>query len=379
MPSQKRLFELDALRGLSLFGIVLMNILVFSMPYEEAYLPDIVHGINEGLLRIVTLVVISSFYPIFSFLFGYGLAIMYENIQYRGLRYYPIIYRRLACLLVIGLIHGCFIFSGDILFGYAFTGMLAVLLIKKKTKILIKTATILFVLKIILIVIPFSVFSWNTGRNDTNNFSGMSLGQLIDVKQNGNYVDLLKININETVMSVLDVMTTSAYLEFLPYILCGIIAQKLNLITVLRNNDYQKRATFWGMLCIVIGYTLKVPFAIDYSNNAFQYISAMVGGPIVAAGYILIFLRLCQVSKVRKVVHLFEYPGKLSLTVYLSQSIIFTLIYMGLGLYNKLELYQSYLIVLIVYSLQVCASYYYLKKFKQGPVEWAWRKITYLK
>ncbi|WP_241961742.1 DUF418 domain-containing protein, partial [Staphylococcus succinus] len=228
--------------------------------------------------------------------------------------------------------------------------MFAVLLIKKKTKTLIKTATVLFVLKIILIVIPFSVFAWSTGRHDTNNFSGMSLGELIDVKQNGNYFDLLKINVNETVMSVLDVMTTSAYLEFLPYILCGIIAQKLNLITVLRNKTYQKRATFWGMLCIVIGYALKVPFAIDYSNNAFQYISAMVGGPIVAAGYILIFLRLCQVSKVRKVVHLFEYPGKLSLTVYLLQSIIFTLIYMGLGLYNKLELYQSYLIVLIVYS-----------------------------
>lgn len=37
LSSRKRLFELDALRGFSLLGIILMNILSFSLPYEQAF------------------------------------------------------------------------------------------------------------------------------------------------------------------------------------------------------------------------------------------------------------------------------------------------------------------------------------------------------
>ncbi|MDN5610115.1 MAG: DUF418 domain-containing protein, partial [Staphylococcus equorum] len=140
MSPQRRLFELDALRGFSLFGIILMNILVFSFPYEETYLPGVLNGANEGLFRIVTLFVISSFYPIFTMLFGYGLSIMYENSKRRGMSYYPFIYRRLVVLLIFGVLHGYFLFNGDILFGYGFTGMIAVLFIKLKPKTLIKSA-----------------------------------------------------------------------------------------------------------------------------------------------------------------------------------------------------------------------------------------------
>lgn len=131
MSTQQRIFELDALRGFSLLGIVLMNILTFSMPYEESFLPDLVKGIDESLLRGVTLFVISSFYPIFTFLFGYGLAIMYKHSLKRSMKYYPFIYRRLIFLLILGALHGFLLFSGDILFSYAFTGMIAVLFIKK--------------------------------------------------------------------------------------------------------------------------------------------------------------------------------------------------------------------------------------------------------
>ncbi|PTK88282.1 DUF418 domain-containing protein, partial [Staphylococcus gallinarum] len=53
--------------------MILMNILSFSLPYEQAFLPDIINkGLDEWILRLITLVVISSFYPIFTFLFGYG-------------------------------------------------------------------------------------------------------------------------------------------------------------------------------------------------------------------------------------------------------------------------------------------------------------------
>ncbi|MCG7339414.1 DUF418 domain-containing protein [Staphylococcus sp. ACRSN] len=379
MTPSKRLFELDALRGFSLFGIILMNILSFSMPYDQAFLPDIIHNsIDEWILRFVTLLIISSFYPIFTFLFGYGLAIMYENSQIKGMNYYSFIYRRLVFLMFLGLIHGIFIFSGDILFGYAFTGMLAVLFIKWQPRKLVTFAIIMFVLKLILIVIPFSLLAWFTHRYGGNNFTGLPLDKLIRINQEGDYASFLNINLIDETYRILDVVTTSAYFEFLPYVLLGIAAQKIDLIRFVQRN--KQRAIKFSVLFMGFGYIVKLPHVIDYGNNAYSNVSSMVGGPLVATGYIILFIVLCQYRKISRLLKIFKYPGRVSLSVYLGQSIIFTLIYMGfgLGLYYKLYLYQSYILVIVVYAIQLIISYIYLKRFNQGPIEWLWRKVTYL-
>lgn len=378
MSSQQRLHEIDALRGLSLLGIILMNILVFSFPYEESMLGDVVHGFDAVLLHVITLLIIGSFYPIFTFLFGYGLSIMYDNSQLKGINYYPIIFRRLFFLMFMGLLHGFFVFSGDILFGYAFTGAIAVLFIKVKAKRLIKAAIILFILKMLLLVIPFVVYSLINNPYSQHNFSGVSLSKLIEIKQQGHFTEFLKINALENLYNVLDVVMGSAYLEFLPYILLGIAAQKLNLV---KKIQLQKQSAIkWGILCLIIGYVVKMPYALDFSNSAYQNIN-IVGGPIVAAGYILIFIAMYQSLRIANLLQVFTYPGKLSLSVYLTQSVVLSIIFLGigLGLYNQLPLYQSYIIALLVYGIQLVNCYFYLKHFKMGPFEWVWRKITYLK
>ncbi|MBV5140216.1 DUF418 domain-containing protein [Staphylococcus xylosus] len=378
MSSQQRLYEIDALRGLSLLGIILMNILVFSFPYEESVLSDVVHGFDATLLHGITLLIIGSFYLIFTFLFGYGLSIMYDNCQMKGINYYPIILRRLIFLMIMGVLHGFFVFSGDILFGYAYTGLIAVLFIKSKAKRLIKAAIILFILKILLLVIPFVVFSLLNDPYTQHNFSGVSLAKLIEIKQQGLYTEFLKINALENLYNVLDVVTGSAYLEFLPYILLGIAAQKLKLVKKIQLR--KQSAIKWGIICLITGYIVKIPFALDFSNSAYQNIN-IVGGPIVAAGYILIFIAMYQSAHLAKVLKVFTYPGKLSLSVYLTQSIVLSIVFLGIGggLYNQLSLYQSYTIALLVYGLQLAGCYFYLKYFKMGPFEWIWRKVTYLK
>src|SRR5699024_1171429 len=93
---------------------------------------------------------------------------------------------------------------------------------------------------------------------------------------------------------------------------------------------------------LLIGYMINIPYVIDYGHQCFNMISSMIGGPLVGFGYILLCLYLCQLKQFSNVLTIFKYPGKLSLTVYLMQSFIFTFIYVGLSLYNQLPLYQSY-------------------------------------
>lgn len=379
MSTQQRIFELDALRGFSLLGIVLMNILTFSMPYEESFLPDLVKGIDESLLRGVTLFVISSFYPIFTFLFGYGLAIMYKHSLKRSMKYYPFIYRRLIFLLILGALHGFLLFSGDILFSYAFTGMIAVLFIKKNAKQLLKIGIVLYVIKVLILILPTFLVTLFDDPYSTINISGYTVSEVVNLKQSGEYFNYLKINVAENIYNIIDTVTFSAYFEFLPYVFLGMAAQKYNLIKKVQSNQSRYRHILYVSVMLVVGYAFKMPYVIDYGNQAFAIISAMIGGPLVAFGYILLFIYCCQFNQFSKVVRIFKYPGKLSLTVYLMQSFIFTFIFVGLGLYNKLPLYESYIIVFIVYSLQLIFCYMYLKFYRYGPIEWLWRKVTYLK
>lgn len=139
---------------------------------------------------------------------------MFEHSRIRKVRFYPTIYRRLSFLLVIGVIHGMFIFSGDILFGYAFTGLFAVLFIKMKAQKLIKIASILFVFKILIFVVPFAILNYTQGVYEKNNYLGISLQQFIDVKQNGHYDSFLKLNVLENLYSMLDILMGSAFLNF---------------------------------------------------------------------------------------------------------------------------------------------------------------------
>ncbi|UXS60656.1 DUF418 domain-containing protein [Staphylococcus ureilyticus] len=379
MSTQQRIFELDALRGFSLLGIVLMNILTFSMPYEESFLPDLVKGIDQSILRVITLLVISSFYPIFTFLFGYSLAIMYKHSQRRAMKYYPFIYRRLTFLLILGALHGFLLFSGDILFSYAFTGMIAVLCIKKSSKKLFKIGVILYAIKVFILILPTFLVTYLDDPYSTINISGFNVSEIVNLKQSGEYFNYLKVNVIENTYNIIDTITFSAYFEFLPYVFLGMSAQKYNLVEKVQFAQNRHRHVLYACLMLIVGYAFKMPYVVDIGNQAFAIISAMIGGPLVAFGYILLFIYCCRFKQFSKTVNIFKYPGKLSLTVYLMQSFIFTFIYVGLGLYNKLPLYESYLIVLVVYSLQLIFCYVYLKFYRYGPIEWLWRKVTYLK
>jgi uncharacterized protein len=69
----------------------------------------------------------------------------------------------------------------------------------------------------------------------------------------------------------------------------------------------------------------------------------------------------------------------MALTNYLMQSLVFTTIFYGygLGLFGKVSVLQGIIIAVSFWLLQLPISYWWLKRYKFGPVEWLWRSITY--
>ena len=126
--TKERIYSLDVLRGFSLFGIILMNIIGFT--HDTFHMNPYVmfqYGWNRVLYSLEVLFVQNSFYPIFAFLFGYGLAMMHDSAKKRNKNFVPIVYRRLIAMIIFGVIHGMLIFSGDILQSYAIVTLVGAL------------------------------------------------------------------------------------------------------------------------------------------------------------------------------------------------------------------------------------------------------------
>jgi uncharacterized protein len=119
--TQQRIPALDNLRGIALFGILVVNVPFFFYPdgtfgtYALQHFPG---TINRAAEFVATWLFDGKFILIFSFLFGWGL---HSLMQREGFE--PRYYRRLLGLLIIGVLHGVFLFVGDILVTYAILGL----------------------------------------------------------------------------------------------------------------------------------------------------------------------------------------------------------------------------------------------------------------
>ncbi len=114
-----RIHSIDAVRGLAILGILFMNITFHQNGYanytffEEPLTSDTVISLFN------TLFLDGRFRSLFCLLFGAGLAIQFDACEKRGRNFLDFSKARLKWLLVFGLLHGVFIFSGDILLYYS--------------------------------------------------------------------------------------------------------------------------------------------------------------------------------------------------------------------------------------------------------------------
>src|SRR5262245_47254167 len=130
----------DVLRGFALLGILVMNIQSFSM-IDVAYINPTAYGdltgANYWVWVLCHVFADLKFMSIFSMLFGAGILLMTERVEARGGRAAPLHYRRMAWLVLFGLLHSFLLWTGDILYTYGLCGMVVYLFRKRSSRTLI--------------------------------------------------------------------------------------------------------------------------------------------------------------------------------------------------------------------------------------------------
>ena len=121
-----RIDALDVLRGFALVGICLVNVEYFNRPVAQsgAGMAPGLHGLDWLAAWVAAYFVSGKFWTIFGLLFGMGFALMLERARLANRPFLPAYLRRIAALLVFGLLHHSLLWSGDILISYALGALL---------------------------------------------------------------------------------------------------------------------------------------------------------------------------------------------------------------------------------------------------------------
>jgi uncharacterized protein len=373
-----RIVSIDRMRGFSLLGIFLVNMISFHSPYFYIDPETWWDGtLNLVTYRLIDIFVQASFYPLFAMLFGYGLVILRERVLSREVRFYPLALRRLSILLFIGLIHAFLVWEGDILITYAVCGIVFLLFIGWSARRLLLAGLTLYIIPNLLLLLMLGAAVLVDGEGEFSMFDKEAAEQSLMAYQSGSFVEVTKQRASEWYENNNLVGFIFYVITILPLFLIGAAAAKLKLFERIEKN--RKKIRFYTAAFVSIGLLIKLLPYITTKNLMTDYAQDIIGGAMLAAGYALIIALISENQKFDRILAPLEAAGRLSISNYLFQSIISTLIFYsyGLGFYGKISIFSGTVLALAIYALQLAVSSWWVKRYYYGPVEWLWRSGTY--
>lgn len=396
IQSRERIEVLDVIRGFALLGILIANMSMFSSP---AMFLDIVGenpwtGFwNKLTTSFINLFVQGKFYSMFSFLFGLGFSIFLERAKTRTAKPVKLFHRRLFVLLIIGLIHAFFIWSGDILVSYALLGFLLPLFFNVKPKTLLLWALALFL--VFIMFMSLSMGMVDLLKSAQEDIFNQALGPFIAETEktiansyhaygNGTFAEIMSQRAVDS-LSALSQVFMNVFIIF-PLFLIGLYAGKKEIFQNIEANlPFIKRVWTWsfviGFIMSLVKFAAKTRMAEDFFsfNTAIHFGAGVFADTGLCLFYITTLVLLCRNTKWMVRLRPLAYMGRMALSNYLLQSIICTTIFYnyGLGLYGKVGPAWGLVLTLVIYIIQIFISKYWFKYFRFGPMEWVWRSLTY--
>ena len=388
-PVRERIHALDVVRGFAVAGILCANVFVFfglfAIPPERAAAFSTAHA-DRIVLFVEHVLVEGKFYSIFSLLFGIGFGL---QLSRGGESAVPRFKRRLRILLAIGAAHAFLVWGGDILMLYAMLGFTMPWFARKTDRQLLRWTlgllalpTILYALLIAIVLVvagPQSLHATSAG-------SSMPAGMLsiFEAIGTGGYREAFVGNLIFVAGRWADLVMTMRFPKVLGMFVLGLWAVRAGIVAdPASHRDFLVR---WCAIGWVVGLPMNVVAAwafehwsyIPPSFGAMLGVGAQaIGFPLLAIGYAGT-IALLVIRGVR-IVNVFAPVGRMALTNYLMHSIICVVLASGygFGMWWQTGASRAMIVAAIIIVLQIPLSAFWLSRFRFGPAEWVWRRLTY--
>ena len=371
----ERNVTLDFVRGVAILGILLLNISAFGLP-KAAYLNPAWSGSaslsDAWTWALLDLLAQVKFLTLFALLFGAGLQLLLP----RGKRW---IQSRLTLLALLGFIHGLFFWDGDILLAYALVGLVSWRMVREAhhVKSLFNTGVVLYLTGIAVLVLLGMISGTAANRSWAPDAANLQYEQYWKLHGGmeavSNRADMLSDN--------LLALGAQYGWQLAGMMLMGAAVMRSGWLKGQFSLRHYRRT---GALLVAAGMAVNLPaifaqwyLAWDYRWCAFLLQAPReLSAPLQAIGYAALawgyWPQLCRFRLVGAIACV----GRMALTNYLLQTLICTTLFYHLGLFMRFDRLQLLAFVPPIWTINLLVSSLWLRRFRQGPVEWLWRQLT---
>ena len=386
--SNNRIHSIDLLRGFAILGILIMNITNFSQVNIAYMNPTIgagLEGYNQYFHAFNYIFADTRFMSIFSILFGAGVVLFTRNAETKDKRAGVLHFKRMFWLLLFGFVHAYFIWSGDILVAYAICGCFIFFLRKKSIRTLLVMSTLLFI-----IPLTFNLMTYYGMTSDelesTFAFFHPNPEQIAtEIKtMQGSFNEQMTIRLKNAIEFQTFVFLIETFWRTTAMMLLGMMLFRKGVLSADKSIKYYKKMILVGfapgLILSIIG--LNQAYDFEWSGAYVMNIGAnykLVSGVFMAIGYIGLVMWFFKKGIFKNLQSRLQATGRMAFTNYIGMSLICTLIFNGhgLGLFGTFDRLQQFLVVISLWVLILILSPLVLKKYRFGPLEWMWRKLTY--
>lgn len=415
LKSSDRILSIDIMRGIVLFGILLMNI--NGMGLAGAYGDPTVTGGATGW-NLTTWITTNLFFEgtmraLFSLLFGVGMFIFLDRLREKkaGINAANIYFRRLLWLLFFGLVHGyLLLWTGEILYDYALMGFVVFSFRNLPPIKLTLVAVVLFSIG--------TLWNYSDYKDDIKfvedvalvknyKLEGKTLSkelQEVDLKwekrewkrssegiaeYNTNmrkgYLDVVAFLAPENKHTDIDWPYRWDLWDILSMMLIGIALFKWKILSAEKTYKFYGIMTALGYLIgLSINYyeihsIMEANFSLlSFSKSNITY---DLGRVPVAMGHVGLIMLFCKSPVLKWLKSSLAAVGKMALTNYVMHSVFAMFIFTGagFGLFGTFQRFELLYIVFAIWIFQLILSSIWLKYYQFGPLEWIWRNLSYLK
>jgi uncharacterized protein len=385
----ERVEIIDIVRGIALFGILAANIRGFAGPASTYFLPHLFWpALHDRVAQaFVDAFIQGKFITIFAVLFGVGFGVQAERALARAGRFNWTWARRCFVLLLFGLAHGLLIWFGDILLVYALTGFILLLFRRRKDKTVLIWAIIFYCIPLVMMTGLFVGSQLGQELPPMKPPTAAEIQQARETFADGTWQEIQQAR-------SLDVVTHNW--NFFFFMVWHILALFLFGLLLWRKRFFQPSpeslpryrtlmlvALALGLIGNVAMVAMKWAFdppmmpttIVSYGVMLLQFLAV----PLLSLGYVCAVILLVHDPRWHTGLQRFAYIGRTAFSNYLLQSVVGTLIFYnyGLGLFGRLGPALLLPLTVAVFALQVFVSRWWLARYRFGPMEWVWRKLTY--
>lgn len=393
VAERERIGEVDILRGIALFGVLTMNFTAFASggvmatDAQLAALPTA--GVDHWVYEFVRVFIGDKANTVFATLFGLGFYIQLSRSE--GKPGFEARYaRRLFWLLVFGWLNSLFLWIWDILNLYAVAGFGLLLMRKWSTRSLVAVG---LALSLYSDHLQGALFGWLHVPIAPD--PALSADPAILARQavavSGDYPAIVA---NFARWTYADWIAGGIMMAWIVYALgrfaLGAAIGRSGLFDDVKRRVPLLRRIAWiaiplgvaGGVAIRVGVSRAGAMHGDHETlieaiKAFRSPVALT----LAAGYCAAVLVALQAAWGRRLFGPFGAVGRMALTNYLMQGLIYAFVLFGVGpglaLAGRIGTTAVLAICVLFFALQIAFSHWWLARYRFGPMEWLWRSLTY--